>query len=249
MNRNRAGPDIMDEMRLQKYIALCGVASRRKAEELISRGIVAVNGETISEQGFKIKPEDTVTINGKVITPEKNKVYILLNKPRGVVSTASDEEGRRTVLDCVEGINERLYPVGRLDYNTTGLLILSNDGDFTKFMTHPSHQVPKIYIATASGEFDSVTINRLRAGVDIGDYVTAPAKVAYGGTGYKRNTIRITIREGKNRQIRRMIEAVGLRVRALRRVGIGNINDSKLQPGEWRHLSKKEIRGLGYDID
>lgn len=153
------------------------------------------------------------------------------------------------MLDCVEGIKERLYPVGRLDYNTTGLLILSNDGDFTKFMTHPSHQVPKTYIATATGEFNNVAINRLRAGVDIDGYVTAPAKVSYAGAGYKRNTIRITIYEGKNRQVRRMVEAVGLRVKALRRVGIGNIHDKQLKPGEWRRLSYKEIRGFGYDTD
>lgn len=239
----------MDGIRLQKYIASCGVASRRKSEELIERGVVSVNDEVISTQGYKVIPGDIVTVNGKIISPEKNKVYILLNKPPRVVSTVSDEEGRKTVIDCISGIDERLYPVGRLDFGTTGLLILSNDGDFTKFMTHPSHQVAKTYIAVADGDFDTISINRLKAGVDIGGYVTAPAKVSYAGQGFKHNSIRITIYEGKNRQIRRMVEAVGLRVKGLKRVGIGNINDSKLEIGDWRHLSYMEIRKLGYAID
>ena len=236
-------------IRLQKYIASCGVASRRKAEELIERGVVSVNDIVVSTQGYKVMPGDRVTVNGEIIFPEKNKVYILLNKPRGVVSTVSDEEGRKTVIDCISGIEERLYPVGRLDYGTTGLLILSNDGDFTKYMTHPSHQVAKTYIAVADGDFDTISLNRLKSGVDIGGYVTAPAKVSYAGHGYRHNSIKITIYEGKNRQIRRMVEAVGLRIKALKRVGIGNINDTRLKVGEWRHLSYLEIRKLGYTAD
>ncbi len=239
----------MDGIRLQKYIASCGVASRRKAEELIERGVVSVNDTVVSTQGYKVMPGDRVTVNGDSIFPEKNKVYVLLNKPRGVVSTASDKEGRKTVLDCISGIDERLYPVGRLDYGTTGLLILSNDGDFTKFMTHPSHHVAKTYIAVAFSDFDTVTINKLESGVDIGGYVTAPAKVSFEGQGFKHNSIRLTIYEGKNRQIRRMIEAVGLRVKALKRIGIGNIHDTQLKPGEWRHLSQRELKGLGYNAD
>lgn len=239
----------MEGIRLQKYIASCGVASRRKAEELIEMGVVSVNGSVISVQGYKVKPGDNVTVKGELITPEENKVYILLNKPRDVVSTVSDEEGRKTVLDCISGIDERLYPVGRLDSGTTGLLILSNDGDFTKFMTHPSHHVAKTYIAVTNGEMDKISINKLKAGVDIGGYVTAPAKVSYAGHGYKHNSIKITIYEGKNRQVRRMIEAVGLRVKALKRIGIGNISDEQMKPGEWRHLSYREIRRLGYEVD
>ena len=236
-------------IRLQKYIASCGVASRRKAEKLIERGVVSVNDTVVSTQGYKVMPGDRLTVNGEIISPEKNKVYILLNKPRGVVSTVSDEEGRKTVIDCISGIEERLYPVGRLDYGTTGLLILSNDGDFTKFMTHPSHQVAKTYIAVADGNFDTISINRLKAGVDIGGYVTAPAKVSFVGSGYKHNSIKITIYEGKNRQIKRKVEAVGLRVKALKRIGIGNINDARLELGDWRHLSYMELRRLGYDVD
>ena len=236
----------MDGIRLQKYIAMCGIASRRKAEELIDSGVVWVNGTKVSVQGYKVMPGDSVTVNGKVIVPERNKVYILLNKPRGVVSTASDEAERKTVLDYIDGIKERLYPVGRLDYSTTGLIILSNDGDFTKFMTHPSHQVAKTYIAVAFSEFDDSSIEKLRAGVDIGGYTTAPAKVE--PHNQNKNSIKITIFEGKNRQIRRMVEAVGLRVKSLKRSGIGNIRDSRLKPGEWRHLTVKEIRGMGYDI-
>ncbi len=237
----------MDGIRLQKYIAMCGIASRRKAEELIDSGVVWVNGARITVQGYKVTPDDSVTVNGKIIVPEKNKVYILLNKPRGVVSTASDEAGRKTVIDCIDGINERLYPVGRLDYGTTGLIILSNDGDFTKFMTHPSHQVAKTYIAVAFRDFDDSSIEKLQSGVDIGGYTTEPAKVEYHNQN--KNSIKITIYEGKNRQIRRMVEAVGLRVKSLKRIGIGNISDYKLKPGEWRHITMKEIRGMGYDID
>lgn len=239
----------MDGIRLQKYIAMCGVASRRKAEKLIDRGLVSVNDIVISGQGHRVASGDIVKINGEIISPEKTKVYILLNKPRGVVSTASDEAGRKTVLDCVEGISERLYPVGRLDYGTTGLMILTNDGDFTKFMTHPSHQVAKTYIVVASGDFDNASVHRLQNGVDIGGYVTAPAKVSFEGHNQRRNSVKITIFEGKNRQIRRMIEAVGLRVKSLKRIGIGNIYDSHLKTGEWRHMSYTELKGLGYGSD
>lgn len=238
----------MDGMRLQKYIALCGVASRRKAEEIIDQGRVTVNDIVVSTQGYIIESGDSVRVDGDIISPEENKVYILLNKPRSVVSTASDEKGRKTVLDCIEGIKERLYPVGRLDFGTTGLIILSNDGDFTKFMTHPSHNVSKTYIAIANADFDQYSIDQLKNGIDIGGYVTAPANVSLEGRGPRHNTIRITIFEGKNRQIRRMIEAVGLEVLALHRISIGNITDLKLRSGEWRHLTSKEIEDLGYDI-
>lgn len=237
----------MEEMRLQKYIAMCGVASRRKAEELIDSGVVLVNGTRVTVQGYKVKPGDSISVNGKEIHPERNKIYILLNKPRGVVSTVSDEAGRKTVLDFIDGVKERLYPVGRLDYGTTGLIILTNDGAFTKFMTHPSHQVSKTYIAVASDEFDEASIKKLRAGVDIGGYITAPALIDFHGQNAK--SIKITIFEGKNRQIRRMLEAIGMHVKSLRRIGIGSIGDSRLKPGEWRHLTTREIRGLGYDID
>lgn len=239
---------MIEGMRLQKYIALCGVASRRKAEELIDKGSVKVNDEVISFQGYKLKDGDVVRVSGEIIKPEENKVYILLNKPAGVVSTVKDEAARRTVLDCIEGVTERLYPVGRLDYNTTGLIILSNDGDFTKFMTHPSHQVAKTYIVRADGEFDEGMVNALRNGVDIGGYITAKAKVSHEDSHRRQDVLKITIYEGKNRQVRRMVEAVGLRVRSLRRIGIGNIFDPKLKTGEWRSLTPKELRGLGYDI-
>lgn len=236
-------------IRLQKYIAMCGVASRRKAEELIESGAVELNGAVVSVQGCRVLEGDTVTVNGRVITPEANKIYILLNKPRGVMSTASDDRGRRTVLDCIDGINERLYPVGRLDYNTSGLIILSNDGAFTKYMTHPSHQVTKTYLVTADRDFSDGDIEKLKRGVDIGGYVTAPAVVQSGRFGLKKPSLKITIREGKNRQVRRMVEAVGRRVHMLKRVQIGNITDNRLKPGEWRHLTPKEVRGLGYDAD
>lgn len=239
----------MEGMRLQKFIASCGIASRRKAEEFITHGRVAVNDVLITSQGYIVEAGDSVKVDGQVISPEDKKIYILLNKPRSVVSSASDDKGRKTVLDCIEGVKERLYPVGRLDYGTTGLLILSNDGDFTKYMTHPSHNVEKTYIVEANADFDQYTINQLESGVDIGGYVTAPAKVSLEERTGKKNALRITISEGKNRQIRRMIEAMGLTVLSLHRIGIGNITDIKLKTGEWRHLTLDEIKGLGYDID
>ncbi|MBN2557324.1 MAG: rRNA pseudouridine synthase [Clostridia bacterium] len=238
----------MEGIRLQKYMAACGVASRRKAELLINEGRVAVNGAVITGQGHSVRDGDVVTVDGRIITPEKNKVYILLNKPRGVVSTANDESGRKTVLDFVKGAQERLYPVGRLDYNTSGLIMLTNDGGFTKYMTHPSHNVGKTYTVTADRDVSAADIARLADGIDIGGYTTAKAGVSYLERDNKR-TIKITIFEGRNRQVRRMMEALDYGVRSLRRTCIGNICDNDLREGEWRNLSSDEIRGLGYDIE
>ncbi|MFO7612405.1 MAG: pseudouridine synthase [Clostridia bacterium] len=237
----------MEGIRLQKYMALCGVASRRKAELLISEGRAAVNGAVITGQGHLVQDGDVVTVDGRVIEPEKNKVYILLNKPRGVVSTANDESGRKTVLHYVEGVEERLYPVGRLDYNTSGLIMLTNDGEFTKYMTHPSHNVGKTYVLETDRDVSAADIGRLVNGIDIGGYTTARAEASYL-EGNNKKAIRITIFEGRNRQIRRMMEALDYGVRALKRTCIGNICDKDLREGEWRNLSKDELRGLGYDI-
>lgn len=236
----------MKEQRLQKFIAMCGVTSRRKAEELISRGRVKVNGTTISRQGFKVSDSDVVTVDGKPIKMETTKVYILLNKPEGVISSVKDQVGRSTVLDYIKGFEERLYPVGRLDYDSSGLIIVTNDGDFTNYMTHPSHEVDKTYIAVTDREIGTDEIDKLRHGVDIGGYVTGPAKVSMANAS-SGNMVRISIHEGRNRQVRRMLEAVGAKVVGLERIGIGNVFDSKLEAGKWRHLTIKELRGLGYD--
>ncbi len=224
------------------------MTSRRKAETLIEQGRVKVNGKTISHQGHKVSKGDSVTVDGRLITPEENKIYILLNKPEGVISSVSDEAGRKTVLDFIGDVEERLYPVGRLDYDSSGLIIITNDGDFTKYMTHPSHEVDKTYVAVADRAISDDEIDLLRKGVSIGDYVTNPARVSRQSTERK-DVLRISIHEGRNRQVRRMLESVGAKVKKLERIGIGSIFDSKLKSGKWRHITKKELRNLGYDID
>lgn len=233
-------------MRLQKYMALCGVASRRKSEQLIAEGKVKVNGMVVREMGIKIETKDVVEFDGKIISPETTKHYILFNKPEGVITTASDEFDRKTVMDYFDGVEERIYPVGRLDYDSSGLIILTNDGEFANFMMHPSNHIGKTYLISCSGEPDEKDINRLRTGVEIDGYMTHQARVTrYSGHG--KWTLKITIYEGRNRQVRKMIEAVGSRVHALRRIGIGNIHDSGLEPGAWRNLTAKELRDLGYE--
>lgn len=238
----------MKSERLQKYIASCGVTSRRKAEILIEQGRVKVNGKTISHQGHKVSEDDCVTVDGKLINPEENKIYILLNKPEGVISSVSDEVGRKTVLDFIEGITERVYPVGRLDYDSSGLLIITNDGSFTKYMTHPSHEVDKTYVAFTNRDISDAEIKLLSEGVNIGDYITSPARISRYSIERK-DVLRISIHEGRNRQVRRMLEIMGAKVKRLERVGIGNIFDSSLKPGKWRFITKKELRNLGYVVD
>jgi 23S rRNA pseudouridine2605 synthase len=224
------------------------VTSRRKAEDLISQERVKVNGTTISRQGFMVSDGDDVVVDGKLIKPESRKIYILLNKPEGVISSVKDQVGRSTVLDYIKGFEERLYPVGRLDYDSSGLIIVTNDGEFTNYMTHPSHEVDKTYIAVTDRDVATGEIEKLRRGVDIGGYVTGPAKVSTANAA-RGDMIRISIHEGRNRQVRRMLEAVGAKVVSLERIGIGNVFDSKLGAGKWRNLTQKELRGLGYDSE
>ncbi|HPJ22047.1 MAG TPA: pseudouridine synthase [Clostridia bacterium] len=235
-------------MRLQKYIAACGISSRRKAEELILAGRIAVNGETVTELGTKVSDGDEVTFDGRPISPESEKHYILFNKPEGVITTASDEFGRRTVLDFFKDFNERIYPVGILQYDTSGLLILTNDGEFANFMMHPSNHIGKTYLVACDSRPGQAVLQRLASGIDIGDYITQRAKVTeYKGHG--KWDVRITIFEGRNRQVRKMFETAGLKVITLKRTGIGSIHDSKLPEGKWRYLTPGELRDLGYGID
>ncbi|MDP4093156.1 MAG: pseudouridine synthase [Bacillota bacterium] len=231
-------------MRLQKFLALAGVASRRKSEELILQGRVQINGKTVSELGVKVTDKDLVELDGKKITVEDQKIYIMLNKPEGCVTTAKDQFGRPTVMDFIEGIDERLYPVGRLDYHTSGLLLLTNDGEFTHLMTHPSHEIEKVYVAEVEGCPDEKEIDMLRKGVDIGGFVTSPAKVEI--TEKKKNSciLKIAIHEGKNRQVRRMFESVGYPVIKLERTSIGGLKLEGLEKGRWRHLNNEEIKYL-----
>ncbi|HHV99020.1 MAG TPA: rRNA pseudouridine synthase [Clostridiaceae bacterium] len=232
----------MEQMRLQKYIALAGIASRRKAEELIRSGLVTVNGKVVTEMGTKVNDNDIVEVCGKKAKLEGNKVYIMLNKPKGYVSTAKDQFSRKTVLDLVKGVKERVYPVGRLDYDTSGLLLLTNDGDFSYKMTHPSHKVDKVYIATVSGEVGSDVVEKFRKGIEIDGYITSPSQMRILSKNKEKSTVEITIHEGRNRQVRKMCEAVGHPVLDLKRISIGNLTLGNLKEGQWRYLTEFEVK-------
>ena len=236
-----------EEIRLQKYMAECGVASRRKAEEYILDGKVQVNGKIVTELGTKINPnKDVVYFNNRKIENEGKNVYILLNKPIGYVTTTKDQFDRETVLDLIKNVKGRVVPVGRLDMYTSGALILTNDGNFTYKITHPSHEINKTYIATIRGIITEEEVNKLKNGVKIDDYTTRPAKVKIMKTDVEKNIsrIEITIHEGKNRQVRKMCEAIGRNVMALHRTKIGDINVKDLKIGEWRYLTPKEVEKL-----
>lgn len=236
-----------EEIRLQKYMAECGVASRRKAEEYILDGKVQVNGKTVTELGTKINPnKDVVYFNNRKIENEGKNIYILLNKPIGYVTTTKDQFDRETVLDLIKNVKGRVVPVGRLDMYTSGALILTNDGNFTYKITHPSHEINKTYIATIRGIITEEEVNKLKNGVKIDDYTTRPAKVKIMKTDIEKNIsrIEITIHEGKNRQVRKMCEAIGRNVMALHRTKIGDINVKDLKIGEWRYLTPKEVEKL-----
>ena len=234
------------EERLQKYLAQCGVASRRKCEELILQGRVQVNGVTVTELGTKINPEkDKIKFDGKDIKQAQKLVYILLNKPIGYVTTADDQFGRDTVLDLVK-VKERIVPVGRLDMYTSGALILTNDGDFVYQVTHPKHEIEKTYTVTIKGIVQNSEVEQLRNGIKIDDYITKPARVKILKTDTEKDISRleITIHEGKNRQVRKMCEAVGRKVLALHRSKIGGIGIKDIELGKWRYLTANEVQQI-----
>lgn len=231
----------MSDMRLQKFLADCGVASRRKSEEIIVQGRVAVNGTKVTELGTKVSGNDLVQVDGKKIKPVAKKIYMLLNKPVGYVTTVNDDFDRKTVMDLIkEEIRERVFPIGRLDYLTEGLIILTNDGDITYALTHPRHDIPKTYVVTLNSVPNPAAVDKLKHGVVIDGRKTMPAKVEW----LKDNILQITISEGRNRQIRKMAEAVGYEVKALKRISIGNIRLGNVPLGRWRHLSKNEVEYL-----
>jgi 23S rRNA pseudouridine2605 synthase len=234
----------MSEMRLQKFLAHAGIASRRASENIIQQGRVKINGETVTEMGVLVCQNDTVTVDGKLIKNEEEKIYIMLNKPVGYVSTVNDQFGRPTVLDLVSDIKERLYPVGRLDYDTSGLILLTNDGDFTFQMTHPKHEIDKVYEALISGVPCDHDIERFEAGLKIEDYLTSTAKIEIKKIVGKNSVVDITIHEGKNRQVRKMCDAIDHKVIALKRISIGPIALGNLPEGKWRSLSKAELKSL-----
>ena len=235
-----------EEIRLQKYMAEAGISSRRKAEELILEGKVKVNGKTINELGIKIVPnKDIVEYNGKKVVLEKEYVYILLNKPIGYVTTVKDQFNRDSILDLVK-INKRIVPVGRLDMYTSGAIILTNDGDFVYKVTHPKHEIEKTYTVTIKGLVKDNEVEELKKGVKIEDYTTKPAKVKILKTDEEKNISRleITIHEGKNRQVRKMCEAIGHKVLALHRSKIAGIGVKDLEIGKWRYLTNKEVKKI-----
>lgn len=235
-----------ESIRLQKFLANSGVASRRKCEELILEGKVSVNGQIVKELGTKVNPAfDKVEYCGRSVSISNKFVYILLNKPIGYVTTAKDQFNRDSVLDLVK-VKERVVPVGRLDMYTSGALILTNDGDFVYKVTHPKHEITKTYTVTVRGIIENDAVEKLRNGVEIEDYKTRPAKVKILKTDEEKNISRleITIHEGKNRQVRKMCEAVGSKVVALHRSKIGDIGVKDLKLGTWRYLKDFEVKKI-----
>lgn len=233
-------------MRIQKFMAQCGVASRRKSEELILQGLVRINGEIVTEPGFSVDPEkDEIIVSGKKIT-EASKIYVMVNKPKGALSTSEDTHGRQRVLDLVP-IQERLYTVGRLDMETEGLLLLTNDGDLTFYLTHPKHEFEKTYVGLVKGCPDRISLDQFRQGMDIEDYHTAPAAIKIIKENRDTSLLEMRIHEGKKRQIRKMCAAMGHPVIELKRTAIGNLTLGNLKPGEWRYLKKDEILYLKGD--
>lgn len=232
-------------MRLQKYIADCGIASRRGAEKIIESGRVCVNGELVDYMGCEINPEsDIVELDGEVINPETKKYYIMLNKPKNYVTTVKDDLDRPTVMELVRDINARIYPVGRLDFDTTGLLILTNDGEFANMITHPAHEINKVYIARVDKPLDEEQLTLLHTGIEIDGAKTAPAKAENVKNPKRGFEVKITIHEGKNRQVRKMLESVGSLVYSLKRISVGSLTLGNLPEGRWRKISEAEINKL-----
>jgi 23S rRNA pseudouridine2605 synthase len=236
------------EIRLQKIISAAGVASRRAAEKLISEGRVSVNGRTVTELGTKADPAtDDIRVDERRVKAAQRHRYFLLNKPRGYITTRSDPERRPTVLDLVKGVREYLYPVGRLDFDSEGLLILTNDGDLAALLTHPRHEVERVYEAQVLGVPDAHDLERLARGIVIDGRRTGPAQIELlpeRRTQEGTSIIRVTIHEGRTRQVRKMCDAIGHPVRALRRVRIGPIADKNLRVGTYRELTAEEVRHL-----
>jgi 23S rRNA pseudouridine2605 synthase len=232
------------EQRIQKILAQMGIASRRKAEELIIEGRVTVNGK-IATIGMKADPaKDHIKVDGRLLVKPEPKIYLVFNKPVGVVTSLSDPEGRPTIKDFLKGIKYRVFPVGRLDYDSEGLLLITNDGDFAHCVLHPSKKIPKTYVVKVKGIIQEDAMERLRRGVRLEDGLTAPAKVKKVRLSESNSWIEITIYEGRKRQVRRMLEKVGYPVIKLRRITIGSLKLGDLRPGEMRRLTVEEVKNL-----
>lgn len=231
-------------MRLQKYLAQCGVASRRKSEELIESGKVKINGK-VAQIGDKVNPKkDDITVSGKKIVKTKKYTYIMLHKPRGFITTMSDEMDRKCVAMLVKDVGARVYPVGRLDRESEGLLLMTNDGEFANAMTHPTKHVPKTYRVTVRPSISEEQITKLSTGIVIDDRMTAPAEVRVVKREENRVVIEIILYEGRNRQIRKMCDALGLEVARLKRISVGSVKLGMLPQGKWRELSEEEVHKL-----
>ncbi|MBC8045369.1 MAG: rRNA pseudouridine synthase [Fimbriimonadaceae bacterium] len=227
-------------MRLNKYLAQCGVAARRKADEFIESGLVKVNGEIVKEMGYKVKEGDEVRYKGKIITPE-NKVYILLNKPKDFITTADDEKGRKTVMELIEGAtSERVYPVGRLDRNTTGLLLLTNDGEVAQKLSHPSHGAKKIYSVELDKPLSTSHLQMIIDGIELEDGIATVDEIAYADPKNNK-VIGVMLHAGKNRIVRRIFESLGYKVEKLDRTFYAGLDKKNVNRGKWRFLSEKEI--------
>ncbi|MDR1774306.1 MAG: rRNA pseudouridine synthase [Clostridioides sp.] len=234
-------------MRINKFIASCGVASRRKAETLITDGKVTVNGNIVTELSFQVdEKKDIVKVNGEKISLEEKKIYIALNKPEGYITSVKDQFDRPSVLDLLSDVEERIFPVGRLDYETSGLIILTNDGDLTYKLTHPKHNINKVYKAIVKGIPDYSDIKKFKEGIQIEDYKTAPAKltVTKALPEKKISVCEVTIHEGRNRQVRKMLRAINHPTLRLRRIFVGKIGLGDLEIGKFRYLTDKEIKYL-----
>lgn len=229
--------------RLQKVMAHAGVASRRKSEDIIQQGRVKVNGNIIRELGVKVSKDDTIEVDGQEINREK-KVYVLLNKPTGCITTVNDPRGRNTVLDYIQRIKERIYPVGRLDYDTSGLLLLSNDGDLTYKLTHPSYEIDKVYQVEVPGYPSKVFFKQLEKGIRLEDGLTAPASVQDVLKKGDSTIFKLSIHEGRNRQVRRMCSQLGYQVKSLKRIGFAFLNLDGVSEGNYRFLSAREVNKL-----
>ena len=235
----------METVKLQKYFSNCGIMSRRAAEDEIKKGKVTVNGE-VADLGLRIDPDcDVVTYKGKRVLPlDSEKTYILLNKPRGTVTTLSDEKGRPTVISLLSGLSARVYPVGRLDFDSDGLLLLTNDGELTNRLTHPRHQIPKIYHVTVKGDVNAEQLSKLSSALVIDGYRILPVNTEIIKKAPSSTTLKMTLYEGRNRQIRKMCALCDLSVLSLTRVALGNITLGNLPVGKWRYLSEAEVSYL-----
>ncbi|HHW32412.1 MAG TPA: rRNA pseudouridine synthase [Clostridiaceae bacterium] len=234
----------MGEIRLQKYLAMAGVASRRHAEKMILNGEVEVNGAVVKELGTKVNLWDEVRVKGKIVSFKTNYIYIMLNKPTGYITSVKDQFGRKTVLDLLKGVKERVYPVGRLDYDTSGLLLLTNDGDLTYKLTHPKHEIKKVYIAEVKGKIECHDIDSFQRGIVIDGILTSPASMDIIEIKKNSSVVKIAISEGRNRQIRKMCNEIGHPVIALKRIAMGPLQIGNIPEGSWRYLTSKEIDSL-----